>query len=57
VSVTLVHKGNIMKFTEGAFRNWATSFAKEEFGAKEMGAGPWLNFKNPKTGKDIVSKT
>jgi isocitrate dehydrogenase len=56
VSVTLVHKGNIMKFTEGAFRNWGYQLAKAEFGAKEIGAGPWLNLANPKTGKDIVVK-
>src|SRR5262245_43762518 len=56
VSVTLVHKGNIMKFTEGAFRNWGYQLAKEEFGAKEIGDGPWLVFKNAKTGKDIVIK-
>ncbi len=56
VSVTLVHKGNIMKYTEGAFRNWGYALAKEEFGATEIGAGPWLTFKNPLTGKDIVIK-
>ena len=56
VSVTLVHKGNIMKFTEGAFRNWGYQLAKDEFGAKEIGDGPWLVFKNPRTGKDIVVK-
>jgi isocitrate dehydrogenase len=56
VSVTLVHKGNIMKFTEGAFRNWGYQLAKDEFGAQEIGGGPWLGFKNPKTGKDIVIK-
>ena len=56
VSVTLVHKGNIMKYTEGAFRNWGYSLAKEEFGATEIGAGPWLSFRNPVTGKDIVIK-
>ena len=56
VSVTLVHKGNIMKFTEGAFRNWGYQLAKEEFGAKEIGGGPWLAFPNPVTGKDIVIK-
>jgi isocitrate dehydrogenase len=54
--VTLVHKGNIMKFTEGAFRNWGYQLAKEEFGAKEIGGGPWLAFPNPLTGKDIVVK-
>jgi len=56
VSVTLVHKGNIMKFTEGAFRNWGYQLAKEEFGAHEIGSGPWLVFKNPRSGKDIVIK-
>src|SRR5437016_1145524 len=56
VSVTLVHKGNIMKFTEGAFRNWGYQLAKEEFGAKEIGGGPWLAFRNPLTDKDIVVK-
>jgi isocitrate dehydrogenase len=56
VSVTLVHKGNIMKYTEGAFRNWGYQLAKDEFGAKEIGGGPWLSFQNPVTGKDIVIK-
>jgi isocitrate dehydrogenase len=56
VSVTLVHKGNIMKYTEGAFRNWGYQLAKDEFGATEIGAGPWLSFKNPLTGKEIVVK-
>ena len=56
VSVTLVHKGNIMKYTEGAFRNWGYQLAKEEFGAHEIGSGPWLVFKNPRSGKDIVIK-
>jgi isocitrate dehydrogenase len=56
VSVTLVHKGNIMKYTEGAFRNWGYQLAKDEFGAVEFGGGPWLSFRNPKTGKDIVIK-
>ncbi|WP_455234322.1 NADP-dependent isocitrate dehydrogenase [Thiogranum longum] len=55
-SVTLVHKGNIMKFTEGAFKNWGYELAREEFGAKEIGGGPWCAFKNPKTGKEIVVK-
>jgi isocitrate dehydrogenase len=55
-SVTLVHKGNIMKFTEGGFRNWGYELAKEEFGATVIGEGPWLEFKNPKTGKNIVVK-
>jgi isocitrate dehydrogenase len=56
VSVTLVHKGNIMKFTEGAFRNWGYQLAKDEFGAVELGGGPWCAFKNPLTGKEIVIK-
>jgi isocitrate dehydrogenase len=55
-SVTLVHKGNIMKFTEGAFRNWGYLLAKEEFGATEIGSGPWMSFRNPVSGKDIVIK-
>ena len=56
VSVTLVHKGNIMKFTEGAFRNWGYQLAKDEFGARELGGGPWLSFRNPLTGSDIIVK-
>ncbi len=56
VSVTLVHKGNIMKFTEGAFRNWGYQLAKEEFGALDIDGGPWCKFRNPKTGHDIVVK-
>jgi len=56
VSVTLVHKGNIMKYTEGAFRNWGYQLAKDEFGATGIGAGPWLSFRNPLTGTDIVIK-
>jgi isocitrate dehydrogenase len=56
VSVTLVHKGNIMKYTEGAFRNWGYQLAKEEFGGHEIGGGPWLAIKSPLTGKDIVIK-
>jgi isocitrate dehydrogenase len=56
VSVTLVHKGNIMKYTEGAFRNWGYQLAKEEFGAREIDGGPWLVFNNPMTGKDIIVK-
>jgi isocitrate dehydrogenase len=55
-SVTLVHKGNIMKFTEGAFKEWGYELAKEEFGAKEIDGGPWCSFKNPKTGQEIVVK-
>ncbi|NNU43135.1 NADP-dependent isocitrate dehydrogenase [Ramlibacter montanisoli] len=55
-SVTLVHKGNIMKFTEGGFRDWGYALAKKEFGAAEIDGGPWMKFKNPKTGKDIIVK-
>jgi len=55
-SVTLVHKGNIMKFTEGGFRNWGYELAKESYGAVEIGAGPWCEFKNPKTGNIITIK-
>src|SRR5579863_1829507 len=56
VSVTLVHKGNIMKFTEGAFRNWGYELAREEFGARPLGDGPWLSFASPLSGRDIVIK-
>ena len=55
-SVTLVHKGNIMKYTEGAFRNYGYELAKEEYGATLIGDGPWSEFKNPKTGKTITVK-
>ncbi|BBM03701.1 NADP-dependent isocitrate dehydrogenase [Microbulbifer sp. GL-2] len=55
-SVTLVHKGNIMKFTEGAFADWGYELAREEFGAQPLDGGPWHSFKNPKTGKEIVVK-
>jgi isocitrate dehydrogenase len=55
-SVTLVHKGNIMKFTEGAFRNWGYQLARDEFGATEVDDGPWLSFRNPRTGREIVIK-
>ncbi|WP_017941565.1 MULTISPECIES: NADP-dependent isocitrate dehydrogenase [unclassified Thioalkalivibrio] len=55
-SVTLVHKGNIMKFTEGSFKAWGYELAREEFGAKDLDGGPWQTFKNPKTGRDIVIK-
>ncbi|MBN1143841.1 MAG: NADP-dependent isocitrate dehydrogenase [Bacteroidales bacterium] len=55
-SVTLVHKGNIMKFTEGGFRDWGYHLAKTEFGAVETDGGPWCSFANPKTGKTIVIK-
>jgi isocitrate dehydrogenase len=55
-SVTLVHKGNIMKFTEGAFKNWGYELAREEFGAEEIGDGPWCSMQNPVTGKEIIIK-
>jgi isocitrate dehydrogenase len=55
-SVTLVHKGNIMKFTEGGFRDWGYALAQREFGAQLIDGGPWAKFKNPRTGKDIVVK-
>jgi isocitrate dehydrogenase len=55
-SVTLVHKGNIMKFTEGAFRDWGYALAQKEFGAVELDGGPWMTFKNPQTGKTITVK-
>ena len=55
-SVTLVHKGNIMKFTEGAFKSWGYELAAAEFGATLLDGGPWMVMKNPDTGKDIVIK-
>jgi isocitrate dehydrogenase len=55
-SVTLVHKGNIMKFTEGAFCEWGYKLAREEFGAVEKDGGPWLSFSNPRTGNEIIVK-
>lgn len=55
-SVTLVHKGNIMKYTEGAFKNWGYALAKREFGATEIGDGPWCQFPHPETGQPIVIK-
>ncbi len=55
-SVTLVHKGNIMKFTEGAFCQWGYALAREEFGATEKDGGPWLSFSNPVTGNEIIVK-
>ena len=55
-SVTLVHKGNIMKYTEGGFRDWGYGLAKKEFGAEPIDGGPWCRIKSPKTGKDIVVK-
>jgi len=55
-SVTLVHKGNIMKFTEGGFKSWGYELAQQEFGATEIDGGPWCSFKNPITGREIVIK-
>jgi len=55
-SVTIVHKGNIMKFTEGGFRDWGYQLAKDEFGATEIDGGPWCSFKNPNTGNMIIVK-
>ncbi len=55
-SLTLVHKGNIMKFTEGGFKQWGYDLARNEFGATELDGGPWLSFKNPKTGTIITIK-
>ena len=55
-SVTIVHKGNIMKFTEGGFRDWSYGLAQNEFGAQLIDGGPWCKLKNPKTGKDIIIK-
>ena len=55
-SVTLVHKGNIMKFTEGGFRDWGYEVAREEFGAVEIDGGPWCSFTSPASGKEIVVK-
>lgn len=55
-SLTLVHKGNIMKFTEGAFCDWGYELARQEFGAKPIDGGPWCSLKNPNTGKEIIIK-
>lgn len=55
-SVTLVHKGNIMKYTEGAFKEWGYELAMERFGGQLIDGGPWVKIRNPKTGKDIVIK-
>ena len=55
-SVTLVHKGNIMKFTEGAFKEWGYELAAERFGAELLDGGPWMTMKNPKTGNEIIIK-
>ena len=55
-SVTIVHKGNIMKFTEGVFRDWGYQLAKDEFGATELDGGPWCTMNNPKTNNQIIIK-
>ena len=55
-SVTLVHKGNIMKYTEGSFRDWGYALAQREFGAKLLDGGPWCRLKNPRTGRNLVIK-
>ncbi len=55
-SVTLVHKGNIMKYTEGAFRDWGYALAQREFGTQLIDGGPWAKFKNPKTGREMIVK-
>jgi len=55
-SVTIVHKGNIMKFTEGSFKEWGYQLAREEFGGELLDGGPWVKLKNPNNGKDIIIK-
>lgn len=55
-SVTLVHKGNIMKFTEGAFKEWGYELAQDEFGGELLDGGPWVSIKNPNTGNTIIIK-
>src|SRR6266704_3002715 len=55
-SVALVHKGNIMKYTEGAFRDWGYALAQKEFGATPIDGGPWCSIKDPKSGREIVIK-
>ena len=55
-SLTIVHKGNIMKFTEGAFKEWGYEVAAEEFGATLLDGGPWMQFKNPRTGRNVIEK-
>lgn len=55
-SLTLVHKGNIQKFTEGGFRDWGYGLAQKEFGAKPVDGGPWCSFKNPRSGREIMVK-
>ena len=55
-SVTIVHKGNIMKYTEGGFRDWGYALAQQEFGAELIDGGPWCKIKNPRTGRDLLIK-
>ncbi|MDH4846875.1 NADP-dependent isocitrate dehydrogenase [Pseudomonas sp. BN505] len=55
-SLTLVHKGNIMKFTEGAFKDWGYEVARDEFGAELLDGGPWMKFKNQKSGREVIVK-
>lgn len=55
-SVTLVHKGNIMKFTEGAFKDWGYEVARNQFGAQDYQGGPWMQITNPVTGRLIIIK-
>ncbi|WP_409319451.1 NADP-dependent isocitrate dehydrogenase [Pseudomonas sp. KCJK9016] len=55
-SLTIVHKGNIMKFTEGAFKDWGYEVARDEFGAELLDGGPWMKFKNPKSGREVIVK-
>jgi isocitrate dehydrogenase len=55
-SLTIVHKGNIMKFTEGAFKDWGYEIARNEFGAELLDGGPWMQFRNPRTGRNVVVK-
>ena len=55
-SVTLVHKGNIMKFTEGSFKDWGYQYAASEYGAVELDGGPWHSLKNPNSGEEIIIK-
>lgn len=55
-SLTLVHKGNIMKFTEGAFKDWGYEVARDEFGAQLLEGGPWMSMTNPNNGKQVIVK-
>jgi isocitrate dehydrogenase len=55
-TLTLVHKGNIMVYTEGGFRDWGYELLREEFGAQQIDGGPWCRFRNPKTGREIVAR-